>query len=45
MWPLPEELEGDKHAPDWGFVERLLRCGVKWAFVPRVTLDYYMKDE
>lgn len=41
MWPLPHELTGDQHAPDWGIVERWLRGGAKWVHVPHVTLDYW----
>lgn len=40
-WPLPDELEGDKHAPDWGVVERWLSAGAKWVHVPEVTVDYW----
>jgi len=42
MWPLPHELAGDKHAPDWGVVERWLAAGATWARVPQITVDYYM---
>ena len=40
-WPEPHELAGDKHAPDWGVVERWLEAGATWAHVPVVTVDYY----
>lgn len=40
-WPEPHELLGDKHAPDWGVVERWLLAGANWAHVPVVTVDYY----
>lgn len=40
-WPEPHELEGDKHAPDWGVVERWLTAGANWAHVPVITVDYY----
>jgi glycosyltransferase involved in cell wall biosynthesis len=41
MWPLPEEIEGDKHAPDWTVVARWLAGGATWIHVPHVTVDYY----
>lgn len=41
MWPLPAEITGDKHAPDWGVVERWLRADATWTHVPEVTVDYY----
>lgn len=41
MWPLPGEIAGDKHAPDWGVVERWLQAGATWAHLPQVTVDYY----
>ena len=41
MWPEPDEIVGDKHAPDWGVVERWLIAGAKWVHVPQVTVDYY----
>lgn len=41
MWPLPHELGLDKHAPDWGVVERWLNAGATWVHVPVVTVDYY----
>jgi len=41
MWPLPAELAGDKHAPDWGVVERWLSAGARWVHVPEVTVDYW----
>jgi len=40
-WPEPHELTGDKHAPDWGVVERWLLAGANWAHVPVLTVDYY----
>lgn len=40
-WPLPHELAGDKHAPDWGVVERWLSAGARWVHVPEVTVDYW----
>lgn len=40
-WPEPHELTGDKHAPDWGVVERWLLAGANWAHVPVITVDYY----
>jgi len=40
-WPEPDELYGDKHAPDWGVVERWLLAGANWVHVPVVTVDYY----
>lgn len=40
-WPEPDELIGDKHAPDWGVVERWLMAGANWAHVPVITVDYY----
>jgi hypothetical protein len=44
MWPLPDQLDGDKHAPDWGVVARWLGAGATWAFVPHVTVDYYFAE-
>lgn len=44
MWPLPHELNGDKHAPDWGVVERWLNAGATWTHVPHITVDYYMRS-
>jgi glycosyltransferase involved in cell wall biosynthesis len=41
MWPLPDELAGDKHAPDWGVVERWLNGGATWVHVPFLTVDYW----
>lgn len=41
LWPLPGELTGDKHAPDWGVVERWLGGGATWAHLPEHTVDYY----
>jgi hypothetical protein len=41
MWPEPHEIAGDKHAPDWGVVERWLTAGAQWVHVPQVTVDYY----
>lgn len=43
MWPLPDEMDGDKHAPDWGVVERWLNAGATWTHVPHITVDYYMR--
>jgi glycosyltransferase involved in cell wall biosynthesis len=43
MWPLPHELTGDKHAPDWGVVERWLAAGATWVHVPEITTDYYFQ--
>jgi glycosyltransferase involved in cell wall biosynthesis len=40
-WPLPTEIEGDKHAPDWGVVSRWLDKGATWVHVPDVTVDYH----
>ena len=40
-WPLPAEIAGDKHAPDWGVVARWLDQGATWVHVPEVTVDYY----
>lgn len=42
-WPLPAELVGDKHAPDWGVVERWLNAGARWVHVPQVTVDYWSR--
>jgi glycosyltransferase involved in cell wall biosynthesis len=44
MWPLPHEIVGDKHAPDWGVVERWLNAGATWTHVPVVTVDYYFPE-
>lgn len=41
LWPLPGEIEGDKHAPDWGVVARWLDGGATWVFLDQVTVDYY----
>jgi glycosyltransferase involved in cell wall biosynthesis len=41
LWPLPHELAGDKHAPDWGVVARWLAAGATWVHVDEVTVDYY----
>jgi glycosyltransferase involved in cell wall biosynthesis len=41
LWPLPGEIDGDKHAPDWGVVARWLDGGATWVFVDQVTVDYY----
>ncbi len=41
MWPLPHELIGDKHAPDWGVVQRWLEGGARWVWVPAITVDYW----
>lgn len=41
MWPLPDEIDGDKHAPDWGVVSRWLHAGATWTHVPDITVDYY----
>lgn len=43
MWPLPHQIKYDKHAPDWGAVERWLAAGATWAHVPSVTVDYYQQ--
>jgi glycosyltransferase involved in cell wall biosynthesis len=43
MWPLPDELTGDKHAPDWGVVARWLHAGATWIHVPTITTDYYLR--
>lgn len=43
MWPLPNELTGDKHAPDWGVVARWLNAGATWTHVPAITTDYYYR--
>jgi hypothetical protein len=42
MWPLPDELIGDKHAPDWGVVARWLDNGATWIHVAEVSVDYYV---
>lgn len=42
-WPLPADLQGDKHAPDWGVVERWLNAGARWVHVPQVTVDYWSR--
>lgn len=42
-WPLPHEIDGDKHAPDWGVVERWLSAGARWVHVPEVTVDYWSR--
>jgi glycosyltransferase involved in cell wall biosynthesis len=44
MWPMPHELHIDKHAPDWGAVERWLNAGATWVHVPLVTVDYYFPE-
>lgn len=41
MWPLPEDLAFDPHAPDWGVVSRWLVGGAVWAHVPAITVDYW----
>lgn len=41
MWPLPQEIVGDGHAPDWSVVQSWLRGGARWTWAPRVTVDYY----
>lgn len=43
LWPLPDELGADKHAPDWGVVERWLAAGATWVHVPAITVDYYFQ--
>lgn len=43
-WPLPHEIEGDKHAPDWGVVSRWLDAGATWVHVPEITLDYWQQQ-
>lgn len=43
-WPLPGEIEGDRHAPDWGVVSRWLDNGATWVHVPVVTVDYYFPE-
>jgi glycosyltransferase involved in cell wall biosynthesis len=40
-WPEPHEIAGDKHAPDWGVVERWLDGGATWMHVPQITVDYW----
>lgn len=40
-WPEPHDIAGDKHAPDWGVVERWLNAGATWAHVPQITVDYW----
>ena len=32
----------DPHAVDWHLVQRWLAAGASWAFVPAVTVDYYV---
>lgn len=41
LWPLPHEIDGDAHAPDWGVVARWLDKGARWTRVDQVTVDYY----
>lgn len=41
MWPLPAEIEGDAHAPDWAVVARWLDKGATWVHLPEVTVDYF----
>lgn len=44
MWPLPGELDGDKHAPDWGVVARWLAGGATWKHVGYITCDYFFAE-
>lgn len=44
MWPLPHEIDGDKHAPDWGVVARWLGAGASWRHVAQVTCDYFFAE-
>jgi len=41
QWLLPDDIEGDKHAPDWAVVAQWLDKGASWIHVPQVTVDYY----
>jgi len=41
LWPLPGEIDGDKHAPDWGVVSRWLDNGARWTRINDVTVDYF----
>lgn len=36
LWPTEAP-----HTPDWIVVERWIRNGARWGFVPEVTVDYY----
>lgn len=40
-WPLPGQIQGDKHAPDWAVVGSWLAHGAQWTFVNEVTVDYW----
>lgn len=41
MWPVPGQIDGDKHAPDWAVVASWLAGGASWTFVDEVTVDYW----
>lgn len=41
LWPLPDQIGGDKHAPDWDVVSRWLAAGATWAHLDQITVDYY----
>lgn len=40
-WPLPGDIQTDKHAPDWAVVESWLANGATWVYLDQVTVDYF----